>query len=353
MKTIAIAKQKSSRYKGVTYRKSWAAHRWQAGFVREGKWQYLGTYATEEEAALVYDRAVYDLRGSNAVLNFPERIGHNFARRIHRTSGPARTFGAKLTADYLSVEYQKKNRSTKDIAAELGVSRQTVDSYLQRNRVPSRGRGNRRIYPELTDVDGFLGPSTDWHAYWLGFLAADGCVNKTTLRIKLKASDRAPIEDFRSRVCPAIPVKEGVANNKYPYCALEIHSRRLTDILSGWGIVPNKTLSIPFPSLPPHLTPAFIRGYFDGDGTIFWRRRGGRAEAACRFTCGSPAFLEGLAASLQSSGIVLLRPYRNGSGNAHVLPLSGAKANLRAFSTLIYNNASVCLKRKQELLLMA
>ncbi|HEV2761733.1 MAG TPA: LAGLIDADG family homing endonuclease, partial [Pyrinomonadaceae bacterium] len=345
MRTIAIANQKSSRYRGVTCKKSRAVHRWQAGVVRDGKWHYLGSYATEEEAALVYDRAVYDLRGPKAVLNFPERISHNFARRVHRAFGPARTHDATLTADYLGVEYQKKNRSTADIAAELGASRQTVDSYLRRSGVPSRGRGSRRIYPELTDVDGFLGPSTDWHAYWLGFIAADGCIHKTMLRIKLKAADRELLDNFRGKICPALKIKTGLASGKYPYAELTAHSRRLVDTLSRWGICQNKTLTLTFPAVPAQFLPAYIRGYFDGDGTIFWRQRGTYTEGVCRFTSGSPAFLEAMAQHLHDLGITTKRMYRNGTGNAHVLPLSGAKANLRAFADLIYRDASVYLQR--------
>ncbi|KAK6925738.1 AP2/ERF domain [Dillenia turbinata] len=43
--------------------------------ARNGARVWLGTYETAEEAALAYDRAAYRMRGSKALLNFPDRIG--------------------------------------------------------------------------------------------------------------------------------------------------------------------------------------------------------------------------------------------------------------------------------------
>lgn len=43
--------------------------------AKNGARVWLGTYETAEEAALAYDRAAFDIRGSKALLNFPHRIG--------------------------------------------------------------------------------------------------------------------------------------------------------------------------------------------------------------------------------------------------------------------------------------
>nr|AJK26927.1 ethylene response factor protein 7 [Betula platyphylla] len=43
--------------------------------AKNGARVWLGTYETGEEAAVAYDRAAYRMRGSKALLNFPNRIG--------------------------------------------------------------------------------------------------------------------------------------------------------------------------------------------------------------------------------------------------------------------------------------
>jgi hypothetical protein len=59
----------TSGYKGVTF--SRRADKWQAGIQVNGKFQFLGHWATREDAARAYDAAATKFFGEFAHLNFP------------------------------------------------------------------------------------------------------------------------------------------------------------------------------------------------------------------------------------------------------------------------------------------
>lgn len=64
-------------------------------------------------------------------------------------------------------------------------------------------------------------------------------------------------------------------NGKKKY-SLQITSNILSNALSNLGAVPNKSLILKFPTfkqVPEKLMPHFIRGYFDGDGSVWNGKR--------------------------------------------------------------------------------
>ena len=65
----------SSPYRGVYP----SGARWVARISIRGKFTYLGTYETAEEAGLAYDEVAYAAWGVFASLNFPDRISRKAA----------------------------------------------------------------------------------------------------------------------------------------------------------------------------------------------------------------------------------------------------------------------------------
>lgn len=65
-------KSKASRFKGV-YRNS-GCRSWTAAVKKQGEKIRLGTFATEEEAAMAYDRAAIEHFGEFAFQNFPNEV---------------------------------------------------------------------------------------------------------------------------------------------------------------------------------------------------------------------------------------------------------------------------------------
>jgi intein-encoded DNA endonuclease-like protein len=139
-------------------------------------------------------------------------------------------------------------------------------------------------------------------AYVLGFFAADGTmiVNKRGAHfIEFHITDREILKKIKKVMGSEHKISirdEGNANYKLGY-RLQIGSKEMFVDLSKHGFTPNKSKIIKFPHVPQKFLGDFVRGYFDGDGCIYFKkhrakdRRKARWVFSSRFTSGSKKFL--------------------------------------------------------------
>lgn len=117
----------------------------------------------------------------------------------------------------------------------------------------------------------FKSVDTEEKAYLLGWIASDGHISKSnwTISIQIKYNDIDCLKRLKNIVCDDIPIV--VYEKTVTMVGIEINSKemcldvcRLLQINRG-----KKSNIVNFPNLnDDELTWAFIRGYFDGDGTI-------------------------------------------------------------------------------------
>ena len=105
-------------------------------------------------------------------------------------------------------------------------------------------------------------------AYVLGWIASDGCIQyipqkKYSIRFELK--DLEILELIKFLMNSTHPIKAREDKNTY---TLVIDSKPLVKQLMDLGIGPAKTHNLQFPNIPKELYIDFIRGYFDGDGSV-------------------------------------------------------------------------------------
>jgi hypothetical protein len=120
-------------------------------------------------------------------------------------------------------------------------------------------------------------------AYWLGFIMADGNVRshnyEKTLKIHLAAKDESHLHNFykdigyngKLRYHPAHEMKaKGKVHQAGPSVTAQISSKKLINDLIKLECLPNKTqVGCKVSTLiPEELFRHFVRGYFDGDGSV-------------------------------------------------------------------------------------
>jgi intein-encoded DNA endonuclease-like protein len=76
----------------------------------------------------------------------------------------------------------------------------------------------------------------------------------------------------------------------------------LKDLLA-LGVVPRKSMTARFPAVPEPFLAHFIRGVFDGDGSVFFDSRSKSCPVRANFVSSSKEFIEKLESTLQKLGL--------------------------------------------------
>ncbi len=154
-------------------------------------------------------------------------------------------------------------------------------------------------------------------AYVLGYFAADGAMIRNKRKahfIEFTSTDRALLNLVRRVVVSTHKIqkrerKNGRTHWKAQY-RLQIGSKEWFDDLTLLGFTQNKSRVLTFPNVPKKYFADFVRGYFDGDGCVYFNsdlyyanRKQARAILMTLFTSGSKPFLEQLWMQLKVRGV--------------------------------------------------
>jgi DNA-binding transcriptional regulator WhiA len=242
--------------------------------------------------------------------------------------------------------------SAEECARKYNVGATSVRRYLKANNIDTKLYDQRKYkynenYFEVIDCEE--------KAYWLGFIAADGSItkNSTILEISLKASDVQHLEKFvqtingTNEMIKYRKVKSG-DGKEHDAVRLMVCSPKLCNDLAQYYIVPRKGFILDFPTfLSQELIPHYIRGYFDGDGSV--GTAGLAPSGAQKYNISiiaTESFLLDLMDFLEPLGIsnVSLEQRRC---NMSVWKKGGIP-QIKIFLDYIYKNSQVYLQRKYE-----
>lgn len=268
----------------------------------------------------------------------------------------------------LAKEMYLNGKSLTQIQKEIGFERHKLSYLLQQEGISIKMNGQKHEY----NTDFFKVIDTEEKAYWLGFLYADGNVinyGKYEVKLSLAYKDLSHIEKFAN-----VMIKNGNGKDlvysyqakfkekEYPSAKVVIANKKIVEQLIDLGCKPNKSLSLTFPTeqqVPKELVRHFIRGYFDGDGSISTPRYAQNIKKKCagqlRNNGRTISFL-GTYSFLMS----IINIFRNVCTNFGVVTLSKKKNNQawqfsktkydvnKEIYEYLYKDATIYLERKYK-----
>lgn len=184
----------------------------------------------------------------------------------------------KLTPEIelkLCDEYLNSRISEQELSEKYGVSKFTIREIRKRNNIPKRKRNTPRQNLISLNERYFQNIDTPNKAYWLGFIAADGCIkernNAYILSIGLGQKDIKHLEKLKKELnYDGKIVTETQLHSKtqkyYTTVYLRIARTILCEDLIEHGVGRDKSRNLKLPNLSDDLMRHYLRGLIDGDG---------------------------------------------------------------------------------------
>jgi len=189
-------------------------------------------------------------------------------------------------------------------------------------------------------------------AYWLGFIYADGYITKpSNIGIALKDVDDLHLKKFLKCINSDYPINYYVSSGygECNYARIIINSVEMFNDLLSKGVKLKKSLVIEFPDeqiVPKELQLAFIRGYFDGDGSLILSKNSINIKL-----CGTEEFLSKVIevfneVSQYKFQKKLFKRYNDEKNNYYIS--YGGRYKVISILSKLYDDANIFLDRKIE-----
>ena len=251
-----------------------------------------------------------------------------------------RTFSPKEKRAVISL--YKKGIPIYKIKKAFKTRCSTISKILKDTNIAIRLGRTVETLPYKLNHNYFTKINTQNKAYLLGLLYADGCVASESNAISLVSNDVELLEFFKSQIkCNKSFYKNPQHKNALLF---SFASPQMKADLIKLGCIPRKSLKVEFPPknlLEDSLIPHFLRGNFDGDGSIL--KSNGQTQ--CYFLCGTIEFAESIKEFLNKNNIRTNKIQRN----VKIFRLRiTAKGEILKLKRLLYKNSIFKLQRKFE-----
>ena len=173
-----------------------------------------------------------------------------------------------IIQDYLT------NVSLRQLEVKYNVSRTSISKYLENLKIKETKGNHYRKY--FHNESFFEEIDCENKAYWLGFMFADGyIINKEdkygqdAFGITLAEDSLDILEKFKKDIGASNPINWDNSKKGQRQCKINLTSQKTVNDLINKGCLKQKSLILKPPiGVPKELIPHFIRGFFDGDGSL-------------------------------------------------------------------------------------
>lgn len=254
----------------------------------------------------------------------------------------------------LAIKLYEQYHNVSKVAKELNISASTVIKRFKKLGIQIDSHPHLKF-----DEHAFDKIDSEEKAYWLGFIYADGYVRiqkdtdkhaRYDFELSLSKHDIDHLYKFdKFMKSNTSNVKVGVSKvngKEFERCRWSVGNKNLWTQLNNKGVVPQKSLILTFPTenqVPKEFQKAFIRGYFDGDGSVSTKETS-KSVLSVQLI-GTQAFLEKVLEILNISANVHL--VNSISQKTYHISLAIQKGT--NFLNQIYSNATIYLDRKYNL----
>lgn len=235
-----------------------------------------------EKLKSVKEMSIYWGVDRATIRSYSKKIDYSY-----RTLIPQHNF--KMTDESLEyIRSQYYTKSALELSKEFNVSKSYIikvwrDSELRgKPKKPSTYTFNENYFETIDSKD---------KAYFLGMLTSDGCVYKRNNNIgqsmiKLSLTgDIDVLEKFKKCLNSNHKISKVANKNKdnHVYTITLISDKMALD-LEKYGVVRNKTDKAIFPKISSEFVKDYIRGLFDGDGSIYSVRQKRNKDATKQYS---------------------------------------------------------------------
>lgn len=270
--------------------------------------------------------------------------------------------------DYFTEEQQKliiylytiENRGQLYCAKACGSTNTSkVKEVLKKNGVQIRDFSHAAALSNqnraLKKNEFYFDTPTSNMAWVLGFLASDGSVSSSnnTIKLGLVKKDIEILEKIKEEIEIENKITEYTTRLGCEVVELRWSSKRHKDALAKYTITPKKTFTLQPPVLLPYeYWIDYIRGYFDGDGSINLIHINGKPQALRWQVCAAtPIMLEWIVNFFYSKyniPKVKIQFSEKGKNSKGIYYIQYSTNSTKKIHNFLYTPNSLSLKRKKE-----